>query len=120
VKKIKVQKIAIASLLTMSLLIGLSVAGTGVAQGQDCPVSLYSGTGYSGQLWCVSSSESYVGNDVNDRVSSAFNATSRMVGLFSEPNYGGFRVCLDPGTGYEDLSVVGLDDDISSISVGSC
>lgn len=107
--------------VTVTMLLGVS-AVRGVAQA-DCSgqVYLYDAIGYGGERWCFPGADTpYVGNDVNDRASSVFNETTTPVELFSEPDYAGTSVCLEPGTGFDDLSIVGLDDTISSIRVGSC
>ncbi|MGH8929755.1 MAG: peptidase inhibitor family I36 protein [Egibacteraceae bacterium] len=101
---------------------GVGVVGVATAHSQeDCldgEVCLYDGTFYSGLLGSSSETASYVGDVANDRATSVINYTSFVVVLYSDANYGGFEVCLEPGFGYDDLSVVGLDDDISSFAVG--
>lgn len=72
-------------------------------------VCLYQDSGYSGllALFFGDGDVSYVGDDVNDRTSSAYNNTGAAVVLFSDPNFGGSAICLNPGTGIEDLGAVG-------------
>ncbi len=50
--------------------------------------------------------------------SSVFNTPSSAGRLFSEPNAGGFHLCVSPSTGIGDLGLVGLNDTISSIAPG--
>jgi len=110
------------ALLVATVAIAASTGGQSIAQEQDCTgqVFLYDGTGYSGQLWCFPTTTEDVGVDVTDTASSAFNETTAVVELFSEPFFAGPSICLEPGTGVDDLSSVGLDNTISSVSVGSC
>ncbi|MGH8906811.1 MAG: peptidase inhibitor family I36 protein [Egibacteraceae bacterium] len=104
----------------MIVVIGVTAAGAGVAQGQQgcSSVCLYDGTGYSGLLASFSSSTANVGNGVNDRASSVFNATSGSVRLFSDGNYGGASVCVNPNSGFGDLGTVGLNNAVSSLRFG--
>jgi len=116
-----VKRIFAGVILVTVVAAGVGVVEVGTAQGQgDCfdgEVCLYDGTLYSGLLESTSETISYVGDVANDRASSVLNYTSFVVVLYSDVNYGGFAICLDPGFGYDDLSVVGFDDDISSLAV---
>jgi len=119
------KKVVARVLLPMVVVVGVSVAGMRDARGQQGGDSgalcLYENVGFGGQLWPFFSSSFYVGDDVNDRASSVFNATGMAIVLYSEPDFGGFSFCLDPGAGFGDLDVVGLNDVISSFeAVGSC
>lgn len=110
--------------LTMIVVGGIGMVATRAAHGQQAcqsgQVCLYDGAGYSGMIGFASTSTPYVGDTANDRASSVINATSGPVALHSDPNFGGFSVCLDSNTGYDNLSLVGLDDNISSLSIGNC
>lgn len=111
--------------LTMIVVGGLGVGGARTAQGQEgCgsgEVCLYDYTDYSGMLGVGTTSTPYVGDAANDRASSVINATPAAVVFYSEPNFRGFSVCLDPGTGYGNLSSIGLNNNISSFTlVPSC
>lgn len=109
-------------MLPMAVVAGVGMLGAGEAQSQpSCEfdmVCLYDGVGYGGQSWLYNADTSYVGDDVNDRASSVYNATGSGVALYSDRDFAGTAICLAPDSGIDDLGAAGLNDAISSLAFG--
>jgi hypothetical protein len=121
------KRVFVCFLLLLMIAVVVDVVRGNEAWGQsDCEfgaVCLYEDSGFFGLVaqFLENMDVSYVGDDANDRISSVHNNTSSAVVLYDDPNYGGTEFCLDPGIAIDDLSVVGLDDSISSLAFsGSC
>lgn len=105
----------------MSAVVVAGVGGAAVAQAQQAcepgQVCLYEDAGFLGPVWGFWEDTPSLDPAINDRASSAVNATSGAVWLYRDINYGEPSICLNPNTAIDNLSLVGLNDDISSIEV---
>jgi hypothetical protein len=100
----------------------LLAVGAAVAQSpplcEENRVCLYENFGFGGQRWPFPPGTSDIGPEANNKASSVFNNTSSTVLLYSDTGFRGSVICLNPRAGIDNLALFGLNDTISSISLG--
>jgi Peptidase inhibitor family I36 len=105
--------------LGMSGVVVAGVGGAAAAQAQQVcepgQVCLYEDAGFLGPVWGFLADTYILDPAIDNKASSAVNASPGAVRLYRDINYGEPSICLNPNTAIDNLTLVGLNDDISSI-----
>lgn len=106
-------------LMAMITLTGVAKAESPPADCQNGELCAYAFTHYNRLIFHRSSSDQDWGNDndgtgdplgkADDNAWSIFNNSTKDVYVFSEPNFGGDRLCIPAGAGHTDLHSLSRD-----------